>query len=141
MHSLSILHLQPEPHAAAVAVTKVTLSPVYIQLHDLPSAASILPEAVEAERRTAVNPRTVAASIQLLGELRAEQRDWPAAETLYREAAAIYAGADAPVLLALANVLKQAGGSRQEIRHLEQQARAISQADKRPREPRGPRGT
>jgi len=141
MRSLSILHTQPEPHAAAVAAAKVTLSSVYIQLHDLPSAASILPEAIGVERQTAVNPQTLAASIQLLGQLRAEQRNWSAAEALYREAAAIYGGANAPVLLALANVLKQAGGSKQEIHHLEQQAREISQADKRPGESRGPRGT
>jgi len=63
------------------------LSSVYIQLHDLPSAASILPEAIEVERQTAVNPQTLAASIQLLGQLRAEQRNWSAAEALYREAA------------------------------------------------------
>jgi len=93
------------------------------------------------ERQTAVNPQTLAASIQLLGQLRAEQRNWSAAEALYREAAAIYGGGNAPVLLALANVLKQAGGSKQEIHHLEQQAREISQADKRPGESRGPRGT
>jgi tetratricopeptide (TPR) repeat protein len=141
MRSLSILHLQPEPHAAAVAAAKVTLSSVYIQLHDLGAAEGILPEAVEVERQTAVNPRTLAASIQLLAQLRAEQRDWPAAEALYREASAIDGGANAPVLLALANVLKQAGGSTQEIHRLEQEAREISQAGKRPGESRGSRGT
>jgi tetratricopeptide (TPR) repeat protein len=141
MRSLEILHLQPEPHAAAIAAAKVTLSSVYIQLHDLAAAESILPDAVAVERQIAVSPQTLAASIQLLGQLRAEQRDWRAAERLYRESAAIYGGGNAPVLLALANVLKQAGGSKQEIRHLEQQAREISQAEKRPGESRGPRGT
>ncbi len=141
MRSLAILRAQAESPATAVAAAKVTLSSVYMQLHDLPSAASILPEAVEVERQTAVNPQTLAASIELLGQLRAEQRDWPAAEALYREAAAIYGGASAPMLLALANVLRQAGGSKQEIRRLEQQAREISQAAKRPGEGRGPRGT
>ena len=141
MHSLSILQRQPEPHAAAIAAAKVMLSSVFIQLHDLRSAATILPEAVEVERQTAANPQILAASIQLLGQLRAQQRDWPAAEALYREAAAIYGGANAPVLLALANVLKQSGGSKQEIRRLEQQAREIAQAEKRSGESRSPRGT
>lgn len=141
MHSLSILHLQPESHAVAVAAARVTLASVYIRLHDLRAADTILPEAVEVERRMAVNPQTLAASIQLLAELRVEQRDWSAAEALYREAATAYGGANAPVLRALAAVLKQKGGSRQEIRRLEQQASEISRAGGRAREPRGTEGT
>jgi tetratricopeptide (TPR) repeat protein len=137
MRSLSILHLQPELHAVTVAAAKVTLASVYIRLHDLRAADSILPEAVEVERRQAVNPQTLAASVQLLAELRVEQRDWGAAEALYREAAAASGGATAPVLRALAAVLKQEGGSKQEIRSLEQQAREISRTGKS----RGAEGT
>jgi tetratricopeptide (TPR) repeat protein len=141
MRSISILHLQPEPHALTAAAARVTLASVYIRLHDLRAAEGILPEAVEAERQMAVNPQTLAASIQLLAELRVEQRDWRGAEALYREADAIYAGANAPVLRALAAVLKRKGGSKQEIRRLERQAREISQAARRAGESHSPKGT
>jgi hypothetical protein len=80
-----------------------------------------------------VNPLTLAASIRLLGELRAQQRNWHGAETLYREAIGIYesnAAADvdpavAPLLYALADAIKHQGGSKKEVHDLEARARDI----------------
>jgi tetratricopeptide (TPR) repeat protein len=89
MQSISILDLQPEPHGVTVAAAKVTLASVYLRLNDLQAADRILPDAIEVERQSAVNPQTLAASIQLLAQLRAEQHDRRSAEALYREAANI----------------------------------------------------
>jgi tetratricopeptide (TPR) repeat protein len=126
MRALSILNLQPEVHVKTVAAAKVTLGSVYLRLHDVRAAESILPAAVEMERQTAANPGTLAAAIQLLAELRVAQRDWSAAEGLYREAAAIHPSA--PVLRGLAEVLKQSGGSKREIRQLKDRARELGPA-------------
>jgi len=69
----------------------------------------------------------------LLAELRALERRWREAEALYREALSIYErhGAAnsipvvAPLLRALADVLKHNGGSNDEVRALETRARDI----------------
>ncbi|HVW07520.1 MAG TPA: tetratricopeptide repeat protein [Bryobacteraceae bacterium] len=87
--SLSILGVQPESHAIAAAAAKVMLASVYLRLHDLPAAESILPGAVEVERQTAINPQALAASLRLLAQLRTQQHDRKSAEALHREAANI----------------------------------------------------
>ncbi len=95
MRAASILDLQPEPHIVSVAAAKVALASVYLRLHDLQSAERILPDAVAVERQKAVNPQTLAASIQLLAQLRAQQHDRRSAEALQREAATIAGAASA----------------------------------------------
>jgi tetratricopeptide (TPR) repeat protein len=133
--AISILSLSPGPNARAVAIAQVTLAGVYMHSHDLAAADKVLPHAVEIQRQTATSPNTLAASVQLLAELRAAQHRWHEAETLYREAVGLYErrGTDndnpdpavAPVLRALADVLKHDGGSKDEVRALENRARGL----------------
>ncbi len=131
--ALAILNLQPRPDVRAVAIAQATLAGIYLHTHDLVSAEAILPEAVEIQRASAVSPDTLAASLRLLAELRAEQRRWPQAEALYREALSIcerpgIANTNpdvAPLLRGLADVLKHDGGSSDEVRALESRARDI----------------
>jgi tetratricopeptide (TPR) repeat protein len=131
--ALTILNPEQRPDTRAVAVAQATLAGIYLHSHDLVSAEKILPQAVEIQRRTAVSPHTLAASVQLLAELRAQQRRWSEAESLYREALGIYERhgaantnpAVAPLLRALADVLRHNGGSNDEVRALETRAREI----------------
>jgi Tfp pilus assembly protein PilF len=88
--ALSILNREQRPDTRAVAVAEATLAGVYLHSHDPVSAEKILPRAVEIERGMAVSPNTLAASVELLGELRGQQRRWTEAEALYREALDIY---------------------------------------------------
>jgi tetratricopeptide (TPR) repeat protein len=135
--AISILNVQQRPNPRAVAIAQITLGGIYLRSHDTATAEQVLPQAVQIQRETAVNPNTLAASVQLLAELRAQQRNWHTAEALDREALALYQTtaqyekdgntnpAVAPLLLALADVLKHEGGSKQEVRALESQARTI----------------
>jgi tetratricopeptide (TPR) repeat protein len=129
--AISILSVQQRPNPRAVSIAQVTLGGIYLRSHDTAAAEHVLPQAVQIQRETAVNPRTLAASVQLLGELRAQQHNWPEAEALDREAISLYEKAGntnpavAPLLLALADVLKHEGGSKQEVRILENQAHTI----------------
>jgi len=133
LQAISLLNLQPKPDARALAIAQVTLAGIYLRSHDTAAAEKILPEAVEVQRETAANPIMLGASIQLLGELRAQQRNWHAAEALDREAIGIYRRSEsananaaiAPLLRTLADVLKHEGGSKSEVRALESQARDI----------------
>jgi tetratricopeptide (TPR) repeat protein len=131
--ALSILNREQRPEARYVAIAQATLAGIYLHSHDLVSAEMILPQAVETQREAAVSPNTLAGSVQLLAELRALERRWREAEALYREALSIYErhGAAnsipvvAPLLRALADVLKHNGGSNDEVRALETRARDI----------------
>jgi tetratricopeptide (TPR) repeat protein len=133
--AISILNMQPRPNARTISVAQVTLSAIYIRSHDLASAEKILPQAVEIQRSLAASPSMLAASLHLLGELRAQQHNWAEAESLYREALGIYTKdkgkvnpATAAVLRELADILKHEGGSKDEVRALEGQARDILRA-------------
>jgi tetratricopeptide (TPR) repeat protein len=131
--AISILSLQAVPNTRALVASQVTLAAIYLRAHNTAETEKMLPAAVETQRQTAVNPLTLAASIRLLGELRAQQRNWHAAETLFREAIGIYESrasaavdpAVAPVLRALADAIKRQGGSKEEVRELEARARDL----------------
>jgi tetratricopeptide (TPR) repeat protein len=131
--AISILNLQERMNTRMLAVAQVTLAGVFVRNRNTAEAEKILPAAVESQRQSAVSPLTLAASVQLLGELRAQQRNWHAAETLFREAIAIYGRnspsgvnpALAPLLRGLADALKHEGGSKQEVRELEARERDI----------------
>ena len=64
-----------------------------------------------------------AAAFNCRGELRVRQHNWHEAEQLFREAIGIQGNAQ--LLLALADVLKHEGGSVDEVRALEDQARGM----------------
>ncbi len=131
--ALSILSLEQRPDVRSVAIAQATLAGIYLHSHDLVSAEKILPQAVDAQRAMAVSPNTLAGSVQLLAELRALERRWHESELLYREALGIYErhgaantnAAVAPLLRALADVLKHNGGSNDEVHALETRARDI----------------
>jgi tetratricopeptide (TPR) repeat protein len=134
--SISILTAQAKPNTRALFASRVTLAAIYLRAHNTPEAEKILPAAVEMQREMAANPLTLAASLQLLGELRSQQRDWHSAETLFREAIGIYessssadiGAAMAPLLRGLAEAIKHQGGSKKEIRELEARAHDILHA-------------
>jgi len=131
--AISILSVQQRPDPRTVSIAQVALARIYVKSHDTASAEKILPQAVEIQRQAAVYPGILAASVQLLAELRAQQRNWQAAEALYREALGIYEKdgtgnvkpAAAPLLLGLADVLRHEGGPKEEVRALESRARNI----------------
>jgi tetratricopeptide (TPR) repeat protein len=132
--ALSIVRSQPRPDARSVAVGQLTLAGVYLRARDAGSAEKILPAAVKTLRGAATSPATLAVAVQLLAELRVQQRNWHGAEALYREAIGIYersrpgneTPAAAPLLRALASVLRHEGGSKAEIRELESRAHDIA---------------
>ncbi len=135
--AISILSLQARPNTRALFASQVTLAAIYLRAHNTLEAEKILPASVEMQRRTAANPLTLAASLQLLGELRTQQRDWRAAETLFREAIGIYEKSSSPadadpaiatLLRGLAEAIKHQGGSKKEVRELEARARDILHA-------------
>ncbi len=133
--AVDILSLQARPNARTMVTAEITLAGIYLRTHDLASAEKILPGAVETQRALAVNPDTLAGSVQLLANLRAQQHNWRSAEALYREAISLYAKqheqpnpAAVPVMRALADVLKNRGGSKEEVRALENKAKDILRA-------------
>ncbi len=134
--AISLLSMQARPNTRALFASQVTLAAIYLRAHNTVEAEKILPASVEMQRQMAANPMTLAASLQLLGELRAQQRDWHSAETLFREAIGIYesnppANADpaiATLLRELADAIKHQGGSKKEVRELEARARDILHA-------------
>jgi tetratricopeptide (TPR) repeat protein len=132
LRAISILNMQPKPDPRAAAAAEVTLAEIYLRTHDIASAEKILPNAVKAQRASATNASTLGASIRLLGDLRAQERNWQAAEALYREAIELHeksAGADptmASLLHALADTLRHEGKSKDEIRSLEARAHATA---------------
>ena len=98
-------------------------------------AADLLPGAVQIARRLIPGQRPLADGIRHLAELRAQQRNWGEAQSLYYEAIAIYdeklGPGDpeiAPVLRAYANVLKQKGAPKSEVRDVEARAKALLRA-------------
>jgi tetratricopeptide (TPR) repeat protein len=135
--AISLLSMQARPNTRALFASQVTLAAIYLRVHNTVEAERILPATVEMQRQTEANPLTLAASLQLLGELRLQQRNWHAAETLFREAIGIYeknsspADADpaiAALLRGLAEAIKHQGGSKKEVRELEARAREILHA-------------
>jgi tetratricopeptide (TPR) repeat protein len=135
--SLAILSRLCDSQSLEVISGKVLLGTLFLRERKTPEAALIFPDAVAAERRLAqnpraINPRVLADGIRRLGQLRAQQHDWHAAETLYRESLRIFeaslAPADpalAPVLTEYVNVLKHSGAPRAEVRSIEARAKAI----------------
>jgi tetratricopeptide (TPR) repeat protein len=134
--AISILSMQARPNTRALFASQVTLAAIYLRAHNTVEAEKILPAAVEMQRHMGANPLTLAASLQLLGELRAQQRNWHNAETLFREAIGIYESSSpadagpaiAPLLRGLAEAIKHQGGSKKEVRELEARAREVVHA-------------
>jgi tetratricopeptide (TPR) repeat protein len=135
--SLAILSRWLEPESTEIAVENVMLGTLYLRERKIAEAAKILPDAVSLERQLAVGPRmpdrrVLADGIRRLGELRALERNWHDAQTLYSEAIAIYESTPgsglpgmAPVLLEYVDVLKHCGAPRAEVKNIEARARAI----------------
>jgi tetratricopeptide (TPR) repeat protein len=134
--AIAILSLQARPNTRALFASQVTLAAIYLRTHNTAEAEKILPAAVEMQRQAVASLLTLAASLQLLGELRAQQRDWHTAETLFREAIGIYESSSpangdpgiASLLRGLAEAIKHQGGSKKEVRELEARAREILHA-------------
>ena len=143
LRAIAILSRQPRPNARALFASRVTLAAIYLREHNTIEAEKILPSTVEMQREAVANPLTLAESLQLLGELRTQQRDWRGAEALFREAIGIYessskAEADlarASLLRGLADAIKHQGGSKKEVRELEARASEILRSASRA--PRG----
>jgi len=135
--SLVILARRYAPETLELAAGKVMLASVYLHERKIADAEKILPSAVALERQLAVDSRipdkrALADGIRMLGELRGLQHNWHEAQTLYSEAIAIYEStlgpshpSMAPVLLEYANVLKQCGAPKAEVKDIEARARAI----------------
>jgi tetratricopeptide (TPR) repeat protein len=137
LRAIAILSRLRDPHGLEVASAKVLLGTLYLRQGKTAEAERILPEAVEAERRLAsdpraINPRVLADAIRRLGQLRVLQGNWHDAQPLYRESLALYESniglfdpVLAPVLTEYANVLKHNGAPRAEVKSLEARAKAI----------------
>jgi tetratricopeptide (TPR) repeat protein len=135
--SLAILSRWREPESPEIAAENVMLGTLYLRERKIAEAAKVLPDAVALERRLAGDPRmpdrrVLADGIQSLAALRALERNWHDAQTLYSEAIAIYESTlgpshpgIAPVLLEYADVLKHCGASRAEVKNIEARARAM----------------
>jgi tetratricopeptide (TPR) repeat protein len=130
--SLAILSRWREPESQEMAAENVMLATLYMREGKTAEAAKILPNAVLLERRLAVDPRVLADGVLRLAELRALERNWHDAQTLFSEAISIYESTMgphhpgmAPVLLEYANVLKHCGAPRAEVKNLEARARSI----------------
>jgi hypothetical protein len=130
--SLAILSRWREPESQEMAAENVMLATLYMRERKTAEAAKILPDAVALERRLAVDPRVLADGVLRLAELRALERNWHDAQTLFSEAISIYESTMgpnhpgmAPVLLEYANVLKHCGAPRAEVKNIEARARAI----------------
>lgn len=134
--AISLLSMQARPNTRALFASQVILAAIFLRAHNTAEAEKILPATVEMERQSAASPLTLAASLQLLGELRSQEKEWHEAETLFREAIGIYersapADADpaiAALLRGLADAIKHQGGSKKEVRELEVRARDILHA-------------
>jgi tetratricopeptide (TPR) repeat protein len=138
--ALLILHShmprgQDESTSLEMVLLKANLGNLYVREHKLAMAESVLPAAVEAERRLFTNDRALADGLRNLASLRHQQRAWTEAESLYREAIAVYErklGADhpdlAPVLREYAAVLKHQGKPRAQVKNIEARARSIAAA-------------
>jgi tetratricopeptide (TPR) repeat protein len=134
--SLAIL-LQHRSGELEVAFAKVGLATACVREGKVAKASSILPEAIEAERQAAHDPRmkdqlVLASSIHLLGEVRAVQHNWTESKALYSEAIALYESAPQPrrselalVLREYADVLKHSGASKASIKDVEAKAKAL----------------
>jgi tetratricopeptide (TPR) repeat protein len=128
--ALSILNRLMPPGSPEIALTQVIMGNLYLREGRTAEAEKILPAAVDAERRSIRDERTLAAGIRALAALRVQQQAWNDAESLYREVIGHYErklGAGhpdlAPVLREYAAVLRHRGGSKAEIRSVEARAR------------------
>ncbi|HWE51010.1 MAG TPA: tetratricopeptide repeat protein [Bryobacteraceae bacterium] len=135
--SLAILTRLREPDSPEIAVQQVTLGALYLKEKKIDDAAALLPGAVAVERLLSDDSRlpdrrVLADGIRRLGELKALQRDWTGARTLYAEAVSIYEStlgpahpAIAPVLLEYAGVLKHCNTPGAQVKDIEARARAM----------------
>jgi tetratricopeptide (TPR) repeat protein len=80
-------HAEDSPEVVAM---QVSLGSIYLREHKTREAAKILPRAVELERGMAIDARLRGDGIRRLADLRAQQRHWAEAASLYREAIALY---------------------------------------------------
>lgn len=114
--ALNVLSRHFRSCSPEVARAQVNLAAIYLVQHKTREAAELLPEAVATERHHA-GGRALANGIRWLAQLRAQQRQWGQAESLYREAIGMYeaeaapAGAEIePVKREYAAMLKQERG-------------------------------
>ena len=133
-----LVHHLPE-NSPEVVLTKVNLGSVYLRERKFPEAESVLPAAVEQERGLSLEGRTLADGLRTLASLRAQQRQYPEAEALYREAIGYYDASIgdghpdvAPVLREYADVLRRSKGSKAEIKLLQTRIHAIEARAGRP---------
>ncbi|HWF11250.1 MAG TPA: tetratricopeptide repeat protein [Bryobacteraceae bacterium] len=138
--ALLILHSHMPPGrdegaSLEMVLLEANLGNLYIRERKLAQAESVLPAAVEAERRLFTNDRALADGLRSLAALRSQQRAWTEAESFYREAIGVYErrlGEDhpdlAPVLREYAAVLKHQGAPRAQVKNIEARARSIAAA-------------
>ncbi|HEX4135509.1 MAG TPA: tetratricopeptide repeat protein [Bryobacteraceae bacterium] len=130
--ALAILDKHVPAESIEIVLTQVNLGSLYLRERKTAEAEKILPTAVEEERRMLKDGRTLGDGIRNLAALKAQQKSWGVAESLYREAISIYErrlGVDhpdiAPVLREYADVLKHNRVSKARIRSVEARALAI----------------
>lgn len=88
--ALSVLKLRQAPDSAEVVKAQVNLAAIYLVEHKTAEAATILPDAVAAERQLMTDSLALANGVRWLAQLRAQQHDWTEADALYREAIRLY---------------------------------------------------
>jgi len=130
--AVEVLDSSPARGRAAGLLAMVRVGSAWVAQHHLEEAERILPEAVLTERGIAPGTCLLADGVRALASLRALQHSWREAGDLYRESLHIYEkrlGPNnallAPVLKEYAEVLKHSGGSKEEVKKVENQARAI----------------
>ncbi len=94
--AVAVFSRQFPPGSSEIARARVNLAAVYLIQHRTAEAAAILPDAVATERRLHTDGRVLADGIRWLAQLRAQQRDWCQAKSLYREAVEMYEGQPGP---------------------------------------------
>jgi tetratricopeptide (TPR) repeat protein len=120
-----------------IAFAKVGVASACVHEGKIARASNLLGEAIGVERQSARDPRmrdprVLASSLHLLGEVRTAQHNWPDAKALYSEAIAIYESSPqgrsselAMVLREYAGVLKHSGASRADVKDVEAKVKAL----------------
>lgn len=89
-HALRAVAVLPAPY------TRVNLAMVYLDEGKTSDAAQILPGLVAELRAAGADTRTLGDSLRTLARLRASERKWSQAASLYREAISVYQSAFGP---------------------------------------------
>jgi tetratricopeptide (TPR) repeat protein len=135
--ALTIVSHKRAAESLEMAFAKVALGVAYVHERKTAEAAELLPDAIAVERASAADPRmrdprVLAYALLALAEVRADERQWSDAQTLYSETISIYERtlgprdpAIAAVLHEYAEVLKLSGAPRAEVKRVEARAKAI----------------